>query len=160
MARKPFYLRLFWMAIVVLLVALPAWRRSDIPARYGIGMEEFKAKTEAMVAAFATGREEGGIPVIHPPEGDVYLMAHQFGWYPVLEMEVGRTYRLHVLSEDVMHGFAVTFDHGAERLLMPNQAEIVSLRPTVPGHYQIICADYCGIEHNSMRAPLIVTPRR
>ncbi|TAN55071.1 MAG: quinol oxidase [Rhodospirillales bacterium] len=160
MARKPFSLRLFWLCILVLLVALPAWRRHDVPARYSADMKDFKAKVEAMVAAHGTGSLEGGIPVVHPPEGDVFLLAHQFGWYPVLEMEAGRTYRLHVLSEDVMHGFAVTFDHSAERILMPNQAEIVTLKPTMPGQYQVICADYCGIEHNGMRAPLIVTPSR
>ncbi len=41
------------------------------------------------------------IPVVHPPAGsDVYLIARLWDWWPMLELEKGKTYRLHLTSMD------------------------------------------------------------
>ena len=48
------------------------------------------------------------IPVVHPPAGsDVYLEGRAWKWWPVLELEKGKTYRVHLSSMDIQHGFSV-----------------------------------------------------
>ena len=53
-------------------------------------------------------RQEGAFPVVHPPPGsDVYLMGRVYMWWPMLELEKGQSYRLHLSSIDLQHGFSL-----------------------------------------------------
>lgn len=152
---------------VALFAAMPLWR--DVAARaqgrpleafYTISAADFSGKVEAMIAQYGTGQTEDGAPVVRPPPGDVYLLLRRFQYYPVLELEAGRTYRLHVYAEDVQHGFTlVRPGRGAElhRLIAPGRAAVVAFDAGAPGKLALSCSDYCGIGHNSMRASLYVT---
>ena len=76
---------------------------------YRIDPDVFAERTEAF-ADQHTVREEGdtGLPVVHPPPGsDVYMYARLWEWWPVLELERGATYRLHLSSLDWQHGFSL-----------------------------------------------------
>ncbi len=49
-----------------------------------------------------------GRSFVHPPAGsDVYLIARLWQWWPMLELEEGKTYRLHLASMDWLHGFSL-----------------------------------------------------
>ena len=69
--------------------------------------EVFAKKADAMVEQYKV-REESGYPVVHPPAGsDVYLIARLWQWWPILELEKDKSYRLHISSMDWMHGFSL-----------------------------------------------------
>jgi cytochrome c oxidase subunit 2 len=137
-------------ATLVLFAAMPAWRVArDGGNSYAAHADLFIENVESQVAAFKTGAEEDGIPVIHPPAGDVFLSARRWSWYPVLELEVGKTYRLHVASADIQHGLHLEID-GAHRLLPPGTVRVIDLTPSKAGRFAIVCSDFCGIQHNKM----------
>ena len=67
----------------------------------------YYAKVEAMIQQYQV-RELNGVPVVKPPAGaDVYLIGRMWLWYPVLELEKGQTYRLHVSALDLQHGLSL-----------------------------------------------------
>ena len=66
-------------------------------------------RTEAFAEKFKV-REEGktGVPVVRPPAGeDIYMLRRLWEWWPVLELEKGQSYRLHLSSVDWQHGFSL-----------------------------------------------------
>ena len=74
---------------------------------YRIQPAQYAAKVDQMIAAH-TVRQEGVFPVVHPPPGsDVYLMGRVYMWWPMLELEKGQSYRLHLSSIDLQHGFSL-----------------------------------------------------
>lgn len=145
------------LALVALMVAMPTWRYDDRPEfpRYAISTDAFEAKVDAMVRDHATGAEEDGMPVVHPPPGDVYLLARRWQFYPVLELEAGRSYRLHVASVDVLHGFHVD---DVDVLLVPGAATVVPFNPGASDRPVIQCSEFCGLRHNRMTAWVRVVP--
>lgn len=145
---------------LVLFAAMPAWRGYPVPApeSYAITTEAFEAKVEAMIAAHGTGEEDDeGAPVVRPPPGDVYLLARRWQFYPAIEFQAGATYRLHVASADILHGFhAGGIAGGIDLLLNPGGAHVVELAPERPGQIVLQCSEYCGLRHSRMKAWLKV----
>ena len=76
---------------------------------YRVDPEAYAAKAEEMVAQNQVRKEgDTGVPVAHPPAGsDVYLIARLWEWWPVLELEKDKSYRLHISSLDWQHGFSL-----------------------------------------------------
>ncbi|MBF0092915.1 MAG: quinol oxidase [Alphaproteobacteria bacterium] len=151
-------------AAVVLLALMPAWRWMarplPPPEGYAISAEAFSAKVDAMTARHATGEKtEDGGTVVRPPPGDVYLLASRWRFDPALELEVGRTYRLHVATADVTHGFNFPLG-GADFLLVPGHAYVVTLTPAHPGDFAMQCSEYCGQSHSRMKSQVRIVPSR
>lgn len=114
--------------------------------------EDFSSALESMVAAYATGQEIDGLPVVHPAPGDIYLRAERWRFYPALELEPGQRYRLHATSVDVVHSLVLG---GRDRLLVPGQTtviDIIAAPDTAPPQ----CAEFCGNGHYKMKGVLIV----
>jgi cytochrome c oxidase subunit 2 len=133
-----------------LFIAMPAWYVArDGGNSYVAHVDLFNENVESQIAAFKSGAEEDGNPIIHPPAGDVFLSARRWSWYPSLELEVGKTYRLHVASTDIQHGLHLEID-GTHRLLPPGTVRVIELTPDKPGRFAIVCSDFCGIQHNKM----------
>ncbi|OFX13156.1 MAG: hypothetical protein A2516_03120 [Alphaproteobacteria bacterium RIFOXYD12_FULL_60_8] len=146
---------LFLLAAVIAYAHMPAWQwmaegGALHPETYAIDPTAFAEKAEAMIAAYATGREDNGVPVVHPPEGDVYVVAHQFGFRPVLELEAGKSYRLHVSSVDILHGLNFPLAD-ADTLIVPGQAQVLPLTPAQLGRFALQCSENCGLDHNRMK---------
>jgi cytochrome c oxidase subunit 2 len=144
------------VAALALFAAMPLWRWVAAPPaeeRYAIEPAAFEAKVDAMTAAYATGAEVKGVPVVRPPAGDVYLLARRWEFHPVLELEAGKTYRLHVASSDVIHGF---HSAGVDRLLAPGSAAVLTITPDSAGSIGVQCSEFCGAEHNKMTARILV----
>jgi len=100
--------------------------------------------------------EEQGIPVVHPPEGsDVYLVGRIWSWSPILELEAGKRYKLHISSMDLMHGFSLQ-PLVTNFQILPGHDNILNITPTTPGVYHIICNEFCGIGHHTMVGKIIV----
>jgi cytochrome c oxidase subunit 2 len=104
-----------------------------------------------MVDKFTVRTEESNkFPVVAPPAGsDVYLTARLWDWWPVLELERGKTYRLHLTSMDYQHGFSLQPENINIQVL-PGYEHVVTVQPNRSGTYAIVCNEFCGIGHHKM----------
>ena len=122
---------------------------------YQITPERFAEKTRAMIDAY-TIREENGFPVVKPPVGsDVYLTGRLFNWWPILELEKDQTYRLHLSSVDVQHGFSLQ-PININLQVHPGYDMVVTVTPDQAGEYGIVCNEFCGAGHHLMVGKLYV----
>jgi cytochrome c oxidase subunit 2 len=106
-----------------------------------------------------------------PPPGamDVYVTAKQWMWkfsYPegpatisTLYVPAGRPVRLILTSRDVIHSFYVP-DFRIKYDAVPGRLTTAWFEATQPGAYQILCTEYCGLQHSMMRGEVIaLSPR-
>ena len=122
---------------------------------YRITAEEFTVKTEAMVEKYQV-REESGYPVVRPPAGeDIYMIARLWQWWPILELEKGQSYRLHLSSLDWMHGFSLQ-PVNINLQIHPDYEMVITITPTTSGEFGIVCNEYCGIGHHTMLGRMYV----
>jgi len=118
---------------------------------YRIDPEKFTERTEAMVAKYKV-REEGntGVPVVRPPPGsDVYMLGRLWEWYPILELQKGKQYRLHLSSIDWQHGFSLQ-PVNINIQVHPGYEMVVTLTPPETGEFGVVCNEFCGIGHHTM----------
>jgi cytochrome c oxidase subunit 2 len=118
---------------------------------YRITPDRFAERTEAMADQY-TVREEGdtGIPVVHPPPGtEVYMLGRLWEWWPILELELDKEYRLHLSSVDWQHGFSLQ-PTNINLQVHPGYEMVVTLRPNQLGEYSVICNEFCGVGHHTM----------
>ena len=119
--------------------------------------EVFGKKAQAMVDQYTVRTEtEQNIPVVHPPVGsDVYLIARLWQWWPILEFEKGKSYRVHISSMDWQHGFSLQPEN-INLQILPGYEMVVTLTPNKTGSFSIVCNEYCGIGHHTMLGKIYV----
>ena len=103
------------------------------------------------------------------PPGDIeiYVVGKQWMWkvqHPggqseidALHVPLGKTIRLVLASQDVIHSFfvpAFRIKHDA----VPGTYETVWFRPTAVGSYRIECSEFCGNQHAHMVGQVVVMP--
>ena len=93
--------------------------------------------------------------VAPPPGSDVYFQARQWQWYPVLQLEEGKTYRLHLSSLDVQHGFSLQ-PVNLNLQVLPGYDYVATITPTKTGEFSVICNEFCAIGHHLMVGKIIV----
>jgi cytochrome c oxidase subunit 2 len=126
--------------------------------------DRFTAKTQEMVDKHKV-REELGlrdekIPVVRPPAGsDVYLIARLWQWWPILELEEGQSYRLHLMSMDWLHGFSLQPEN-INIEIHPTYEHVLTVQPHKAGTYSIVCNEYCGVNHHTMVSKLYVVAKK
>lgn len=126
---------------------------------YRVKPEAFVAKAETMAAQYKV-REEAGIPVVRPPVGsDVYLVARLWEWWPILELEKGQSYRLHLSSLDWLHGFSLQ-PTNINIQVHPNYEMVLTLKPTEAGEFGVVCNEFCGIGHHQMLGKIYVVEKK
>ncbi len=101
------------------------------------------------------------------PSGDleVYVVGKQWMWkmeHPggqreidALHVPVGKTVRLVLASQDVIHSFyipAFRIKHD----VVPGTYETLWFKATKTGEYQIECSEFCGTQHAHMRGEVVV----
>jgi cytochrome c oxidase subunit II len=70
-----------------------------------------------------------------------------------LLLPVGKTVEFEVSSKDVNHNFAIYNSAGelvAQVQAMPDYTNHLFYRFDVPGHYYVLCLEYCGVAHHAM----------
>jgi cytochrome c oxidase subunit 2 len=77
---------------------------------------------------------------------------------PELHLPVDQPVKLLLRSKDVLHNFTVT-QFRVKMDLVPGMITHMWLTPTVPGSYEILCEELCGVGHFAMRGRVVVTPR-
>lgn len=149
-------------AVLVLSLALLAfwlsgrgWDPSLTVESHAADPVAFAARYDAQAAAHGTGETIGTAPVVRPPPGDVAIRVRRWEFSPALELQPGKTYRLHLLAEDVVHSAAIG---EAEVLLEPGVVKVVTLTTPKSGRVRIQCAEYCGLGHTKMIGSIEVLP--
>jgi cytochrome c oxidase subunit II len=155
-----------WIAIaliwcLILFAMMPYWhvygKQNLSNEAYRTTPEAFAAKTEAMIAQYTVRtHEQSGMPVVRPPAGsDVYLIGRFYQWYPLLEFELGKSYRVHISSMDYQHGFSLQ-PLNINMQIIPGYESVVTFTPDSHGEFTIVCNEYCGIGHHSMLGKIYV----
>ncbi len=151
---------------VVMFVMMIWWHlegRQNLSTEvYRIDPEVFRARVEAFVAQHKVG-EEGttGIPIVRvPPGGDAYMLGRLWEWWPVLELEKGSTYRLHLSSLDWQHGFSLQ-PVNMNIQIHPGIEHVITITPTEAGVFSVVCNEFCGVGHHQMIGRIrVVEPGR
>ena len=126
---------------------------------YRIAPSAYEAKVDEFAKKFQV-REEQGIPVVKPQPGtDVYLLGRLWQWWPILELEKGVSYRIHLSSIDWLHGFSLQ-PVNINIQVHPGYEHVISLTPTQSGEFGIICNEFCGIGHHTMTGKIYVTEQK
>lgn len=151
------YLVVLWsLVLFAMMIIWSAVGRQDTPVEtYKVTPQQFLDKTNSFIQKYQVGTEQG-VPVVRPPEGgEAYMLGRAFQWVPILELKKGHTYRIHLSSQDVQHGFSlqpVNMNFQA----LPGYDYVVQLTPDQAGEFYIICNEYCGLGHHLMTGKIIV----
>jgi cytochrome c oxidase subunit 2 len=73
-----------------------------------------------------------------------------------LQLKKGQTYRLHISSLDLQHGFSLQ-PNNLNLQVMPGYDYVATITPTQSGEYSVICNEFCQIGHHLMTGRIIVT---
>jgi cytochrome c oxidase subunit 2 len=126
---------------------------------YRIDPSTYEEKVDAFATKYKV-REESGIPVVKPPAGtDIYLLGRLWQWWPILELEKGTSYRIHISSLDLMHGLSLQ-PVNINISVYPGYEHVISLTPTEAGEFGIVCNEFCGIGHHSMTGKIYIVDRK
>jgi len=144
-----FFMMIYWHATGAQNLATETYRTTP---------NAFYAKVERNVADWQV-RELNGVAVIKPPAGaDVYLLGRMWLWYPVLELESGQSYRLHLSSLDLQHGFSLQ-PININVQVHPGYEHVLTVTPNKAGEYSIVCNEFCGLGHHMMLGKIFVVDR-
>lgn len=150
---------LIWcLTMFVMMVGWHIYGKQNLSTEtYRTTPEQFSVKAQAMVDKYTVRTEtDEKIPVVHPPAGsDVYLVARLWSWWPIIELEKDRTYRLHLTSMDYNHGFSLQ-PTNINIQVVPGFEHVVTVTPNQSGQFSVVCNEYCGINHHSMVGRLYV----
>ncbi len=148
---------LIWCLIMFFM--MPYWhlygKQNLSNEAYQTTAVKFQGQVDAMVEKYKVG-EEAGIPIVHPPAGsDVYMLGRLWQWYPILELEKDKSYRLHLSSMDWNHGFSLQ-PVNINLQILPGYEMVLTVTPDQAGDYAVVCNEYCGIGHHTMLGKIIV----
>jgi len=153
-----------WVAIafgwcMILFAMMPLWHlkggQNPSGIRSRVEPQAYYRRMQEFVSAYKVG-EQSGIPVVEPPPGaDIYLMAMTFQWTPVLRLQKGVEYTLHLSSLDVNHGFSL-YPINVNFQVVPGYDYGLRVTPTEAGDFRIVCNEFCGIGHHLMLGRVIV----
>ncbi|HSG45364.1 MAG TPA: hypothetical protein VLA72_19640 [Anaerolineales bacterium] len=144
---------------IFLTIMMPLWYfmgKQNVPTEtYKTNPQQFAATVNDFVSRYQVG-EENGVPVVAPPPGgDAYIRASQFQWFPIVQLEKGETYRLHISSTDVQHGFSLQ-PVNINLQIVPGYDYVATITPTSSGDFTIVCNEYCFLGHHTMVGKIIV----
>jgi cytochrome c oxidase subunit 2 len=144
---------------MVLFAMMPLWHMKGGQNPSGIRRKTtptaYYARTMEFIKQYKVG-EDRGMPIVAPPPGsDVYLMALTFQWQPILKLQQGVEYTLHLSSLDMLHGFEL-FPVNVNFEIVPGYDYGLRVTPNAAGDFRIICNEFCGIGHHTMVGRVIV----
>lgn len=144
---------------MVLFAMMPLWQvkggQNPSGIRRKVDPAAFFTRTQEFIAQYQIG-DDRGMPIVAPPPGsDIYLTAMSFQWTPILQLEQGKEYILHLSSLDVNHGFSL-YPINVNFQVVPGYDYGLRVTPTAAGDFRIICNEFCGIGHHTMVGRVIV----
>ncbi len=144
---------------LVMSIAMPYWhiygKQNPTGEAYRVEPAAFGERVARFVETNQVG-EIAGVPIVEPaPGGDAYLLARMWSFYPILQLKRGQTYRLHLSSMDLQHGFSLQ-PLNMNFQILPGYDHVLTLTPTSTGEFTIVCNEFCGIGHHTMTGRIIV----
>ena len=162
--RAPRGAERLWVALafvwcMMMFIAMPYWyvygKQNSTGEAYRVQPMEFAQRVAQFVQTNKVG-ELNGMPIVEPaPGGDAYLQAQMWMWFPILQLRKGQTYRLHISSLDLQHGFSIQPPNMNFQIL-PGYDHVLTITPTSSGEVSIICNEFCGIGHHLMTGRILV----
>jgi cytochrome c oxidase subunit 2 len=148
---------LTWCLILFAMMPLWHWKGGQNPSfeTYRITPAEYQKKVDAFVTQAKVGEEKGMPVATAQPGGDLYMLGRLWQWYPVLKLKKGETYRLHLSSMDLIHGFSL-FPLNLNFMVLPGYEYVLTVTPTESGDVYAVCNEFCGIGHHQMVGKIIV----
>lgn len=146
-----------WCMVLFAMMPIWHWKGGQNPSgiRRKVEPAAFAARTEEFIKQYKVG-EDRGVPIVAPPPGaDVYLIAMAFAWRPILKLQKGAEYTLHLSALDVNHGFSL-FPVNVNFQVVPGYDYGLRVTPNTSGDFRIICNEFCGIGHHLMVGRVIV----
>ena len=144
---------LVWCLIMfAMMVGWHVWGSQNLSTEtYRTTPDQFMAKAPAVAAKYTVRTKLAEkIPVVAPPPGsDVYMLARLWAFWPILELEKGKSYRLHLSAMDYNHGFSLQ-PANINIQMVPGFEHVVTVTPNQTGTYSVVCNEYCGINHHTM----------
>jgi cytochrome c oxidase subunit 2 len=150
-------LALIWCLVLSLM--MPFWhfkgKQNSRGETYAVTAQAFLERTDQFIADNKVG-EIDGVPVVEPAPGtDVYLVSQMWSWYPILKLRKGESYRIHMSSIDLNHGFSLQ-PLNINFQVLPGYDHVITMTPTTTGEFAIVCNEFCGIGHDRMIGKIIV----
>jgi cytochrome c oxidase subunit 2 len=105
---------------------------------------------------------------VPPGAMTVKVIARQWSWLfryetgiqdTELRVPVGKPVKLLLNSFDVIHGFYIPAFR-IKQDAVPGMTNTLWFQPTQVGTYDIMCSQYCGMEHSHMLSKMIVLPEK
>lgn len=148
---------LVWCFIMSLM--MPFWhfrgKQNSTGETYSVEPAAFLERATRFTEDNQVG-ELNGVPIAQPAPGtDIYLVARMWSWYPVLKLQQGETYRLHLSSMDLQHGLSLQ-PLNINFQALPGYDHVITLTPTTSGEFTIVCNEFCGIGHDRMIGKILV----
>lgn len=146
---------------LILFLWMPYWhvfgKQNLSNESYRTTIEAFEAKVEKTIESYQVRTEtENEIPVVRPPAGsDIYLAGRLWEWFPILELEKGKSYRLHISSLDWQHGLSIQ-PVNINLQILPGYETVMTITPDKTGEFGLVCNEYCGVGHHAMLGKIIV----
>ena len=150
-------LALLWCFVLSLM--MPFWhfrgKQNSRGEAYAVVPAAFLERTEKFTAANKVG-DYNGVPIVERAPGtDAYLLGRMWSWNPVLKLRQGETYRIHLSSLDLNHGFSLQ-PLNMNFQVLPGYDHILTITPTSKGEFTIVCNEFCGIGHDKMIGKIFV----
>jgi cytochrome c oxidase subunit 2 len=97
-----------------------------------------------------------GLRMIGPGEYEVVMIAQQWFFFPRrIHVPAGSRVTFRVTSADVTHGFFIPGTR-VNMMIIPGYISVETYRFERAGDYRIICHEYCGLDHQTMSAEVVV----
>ena len=146
-----------WCMVLFAMMPLWHWKGGQNPSgiRRKVEPAAFLQRTQEFTRQYQIGKDRGMQIVAHPPGAYVYLTAMSFQWTPILQLERGKEYILHLSALDVNHGFSL-YPINVNFQVVPGYDYGLRVTPNQSGDFRIICNEFCGIGHHTMVGRVIV----
>ncbi|MCP5096615.1 MAG: cytochrome c oxidase subunit II [Chloroflexi bacterium] len=108
---------------------------------------------------------EERIRELAPGKYEVYVLAQIWKFSPgstnygepPITVPTGSTVTFFVTSKDIQHGFRIDGTN-VNMMIIPGEVSKLSATFDKPGEYNIVCHEYCGVNHHTMFGKIIVEP--
>jgi cytochrome c oxidase subunit II len=153
------WIRIAFVWCLILFASMPFWHlrggQNASGIRHTVDPQAFRERVDEFIATYQVG-DDRGFPIVEPPPGsDVYLQASMWSWRPILKLQKGAEYVLHLSSTDVNHGFGL-LPLNVNLQVVPGYDYGLRVTPTEAGDFRVVCNEFCGVGHHLMIGRIIV----
>jgi cytochrome c oxidase subunit II len=172
------WISIFFFALITVALIYFVWKyrarpgqAAEISETHNRSLEITWTVVPLLIAIWIFWQGFTGYMDMQTPPGNAYevqVLGQKWKWlftYPNgvvdenLHVPPGEPVRLIETSQDVIHSLFIP-EFRIKRDAVPGRYEKQWFQADTPGEYQIFCAEYCGTQHSSMLAKVIVHTSR